>query len=66
MVAGWENPVPGKSGHVVVVVPGTEVNGWPVCMDTGSNMRTVSQGLNYSFGRDKREYVEYYVYKLNR
>jgi len=61
VVAGWINP--NGSGHVVVIVPGTEINGWPVCMDTGAGMRTTSQGLNYSFGRDKRNDVGYFRYK---
>ena len=61
VVAGWENPF--GSGHVVVIVPGTEIDGWPVCMDTGVNKRWDSNGLNYSFGKDKRNDVEYYIYK---
>jgi len=60
-VAGWYNP--DGSGHVVVIVPGTEKGGWPVDMDTGANMRSESQGLNYSFGKDKRDDVEYFRYK---
>jgi len=60
-VAGWYNP--DGSGQVVVIVPGTEENGWPVDMDTGGNKRWTSNGLNHSFGSDKRDDVEYYKYK---
>jgi len=60
VIGGWENS--SGSGHVVVIVNGS-TNGWPNCMDTGYGMRESSQGLNYSFGRDKRNNVEYFKYK---
>ena len=68
VVVGWVNPIPGKSGHVAVVVPGgpilTNAGEYvPACMDTGCEMRSKKQGLNYSFGKDKRPYVEFYYYK---
>ena len=55
-------------GHVAVVVPGgpilTNAGEYvPACMDTGCEMRSKKQGLNYSFGKDKRPYVEFYYYK---
>lgn len=66
VVAGWKNE-PGKSGHVVVIVPGTEKNGWggkvPNAMDTGQNMRTISQPLSYSFSKSKKANVKFFKYK---
>ena len=68
VVVGWVNPIPGESGHVAVVVPGgpvlTNAGEYVLaCMDTGYKMRSKKQGLNYSFGKDKRPYVEFYYYK---
>ncbi|MCR9011629.1 hypothetical protein [Gabonibacter chumensis] len=66
VVAGWKS-APGKSGHVVVVVPGSEQAGWdtrvPVCMDTGSNKKTTSQKLSASFGKSKKSGVKFFKYK---
>lgn len=67
VVAGWLNPTPGQSGHVVVIVPGTEQAGWggkvPMAMDTGRNMRSESQKLSNSFGLKKKENVVFFKYK---
>jgi len=68
-VAGWYNN--NGSGHVVVIVPGTETKGYwkntytdlPNVMDTGYNMRTESQRISLSFGKDKHQDVEFYIYK---
>lgn len=60
VVAGWKS-APGKSGHVVVIVPGLLVysgiwkDSLPVVMDTGCNMKTISQPLSHSFGKDKKD-----------
>lgn len=66
VVAGWK-AAPGKSGHVVVIVPGTEQVGWgtkvPVAMDTGANMRSESQKLSLSFGKDKKDNIKFFKYK---
>jgi hypothetical protein len=61
VVAGWKNS--SGNGHVVVIVPGSEVDGWPSGMDTGLGKRWKSRGINYSWGRDKRNDVEYFYYK---
>ena len=67
VVAGYINP--NGSGHVVVVVPGEEgySKNWggaiPNVMDTGRNMRTDSQTINYSFNKNLIPYVEFYKYK---
>lgn len=67
VVAGYINP--NGSGHVVVVVPGEEgySENWggaiPNVMDTGRNMRTDSQTINYSFNKNLIPYVEFYKYK---
>lgn len=67
VVAGYINP--NGSGHVVVVVPGEEgySKNWggaiPNVMDTGRNMRTESQTINYSFNKSLIPYVEFYKYK---
>lgn len=67
VVAGWENKIPNKSGHVVVVLPvqgrpsrywGTEM---PKVMDTGQNKRGACY-LDESFGKNKIPDVEYYYY----
>lgn len=69
VVAGWENPNPQKSGHVVVVVPGEEVNGgkWapkvPVVLEMGPRKREVKYPINGSFGKDKRANVLFFYYK---
>lgn len=67
VVAGWINPEPNGSGHVVVIVPGEMVSSrsgkMPVCMDTGNNMRSEKQSLSQSFGRDKLPNVEFYYYR---
>lgn len=68
-VAGWYNN--NGSGHVVVIVPGAETKGYwnntytdlPNAMDTGYNMRTESQRISLSFGKDKHQDVEFYIYK---
>ena len=68
VVAGWFNSS-GGHGHVVVVVPGEEGYSarWggkiPNVMDTGADMRTEKQTINYSFGKDKISGVEFYKYK---
>lgn len=69
VVAGWKNPEPGGSGHVVVVVPGETVKGskWapevPVVLDMGRNMRHVKNAISGSFGPQKRPNVKFYYYK---
>src|ERR1035437_1217911 len=68
VVAGWINPT-GDSGHVVVIVPGTDVysKSWhckvPVAMDCGGGKRSASLLLKWSFGTDKMDGVVYYMYK---
>ncbi|WP_234119140.1 hypothetical protein [Bacteroides thetaiotaomicron] len=69
VVAGYINPT--GSGHVVVIVPGTETLGnWngtrtylPNTMDTGSRMRSTSQPINRSFGKSKHNKVIFFKYK---
>jgi hypothetical protein len=61
VIAGWYNS--NGSGHVVVIVPGTAVNGWPQGMETGDDKRWESKPINNSFGRDKRDDLEYFKYK---
>ena len=65
-VAGWINTT-GKSGHVVVIVPGETQPGWgtqvPCAMDTGYKMRTSKQKLSLSFGKDKKDSIHYFIYK---
>lgn len=63
VVAGWYNSIPGASGHVAIVVPGKEENGYPVTMDTGSGKRTEKQRLSLGFGKNKLPNVEFYYYK---
>lgn len=63
VVGGWYNNIPGKSGHVVVVVPGQEERGYPIVMDTGINMRNEKQRFTQSFRTNKRPNVEFYYYK---
>ena len=69
VVAGYINPNPNKSGHVVLIVPGDEVysSTWkckvPLAMDTGEDHRWSARGLSYSFGEDKKNHITYYYYK---
>lgn len=68
VVAGWKS-APGKSGHVVVIVPGEmKYSGkWecnvPMSMDTGAKMRVVSQPLSRSFGCKIKDSVKYFRYR---
>lgn len=68
VVAGWINPSSG-SGHVVVIVPGEGVfrERWgeivPCVMDTGENMRSISQPLSQSFGISKKDAICFFKYK---
>lgn len=67
VVAGWENKIPNKSGHVVVVLPGKwqyddKLNvEMPLTMDTGEKKRGIYT-LNKSFGPNKIQNVEFYYY----
>lgn len=69
VVAGWINTKVGRSGHVVVIVPGTETysKGWecnvPCSMDTGYKMKEEKQKLNESFGKDKKDDIVFFKYK---
>ncbi len=66
VIAVWQNS--NGSGHVVIARPS---DGLLLVMDTGPGDgskagtpgKRESQSINYSFGRDKRNYVQYYVYK---
>ena len=74
VVAAWKNPS-GSSGHVALAVPGEAVSsgtwegegarsigGLPLVMDTGSNKRTESSSVNYSFGKSKQPEVVFFLY----
>lgn len=69
VVAGWINAK--GSGHVCLIVPGKEVKkNWngistyiPVTMDTGYGMRSKSQPINKSFGKNKHNEVVFFKYK---
>ena len=69
VVAGYINPNPRRSGHVVVVVPGTEIvsKKWgialPCIMDTGGSKRAVGISLGEGFGLDKKSDIKFYYYK---
>lgn len=67
VVAGYYNP--SGSGHVVVVVPGSESYSasWgccvPMTMDTGQNKRGSDYKLSESFGPRKKDKVRFYYLK---
>lgn len=69
VVAGYINPIPGRSGHVVVIVPGEEKysDSWgsnvPNTMDTGRNRREKKQWLSQSFRVSQKNDVYFYYYK---
>lgn len=69
VVAGYINPIPNKSGHVVVIVPGSMQmsSTWkcavPCTMDTGRNKRDNSTTLSQSFGPDKKGKINFYIYE---
>lgn len=69
VVAGYINPNPNRSGHVVVVVPGTETfsKKWgmtlPCIMDTGAYKRACGIPLSTGFGPDKKSDIKFYYYK---
>ncbi len=68
VIAGTVNPIPGGSGHVVLLVPGTEVNSgsWgglvPVAMDTGPNKKWASQGINHSWNPGSKDDVRFFLF----
>lgn len=68
IVAGWKNPT-GRSGHVVVIVPGKETYSpsWrqnvPRIMDTGPNRRSSDLPLSAGFANDKKNEVLFFKYK---
>lgn len=72
VVAGWENKIPNKSGHVVVVLPGEgkPSKRWgaemPKVMDTGQDKRGTHYFLDNSFGPDKIPNIEFYYYTNER
>ena len=69
VVAGWK--ATSGSGHVVVIVPGITNKGYwnghytdiPKAMDIGANMKTSSQDLNFSFGKNKQKDVIFFKYR---
>lgn len=69
VVAGYIHPDPKESGHVVMIVPGTEKYSpnWgcrvPMTMDTGYRKRWDNMFLSDSFGPEKKKYIKYYFYK---
>lgn len=69
VVAGWVNPNPNESGHVVVIVPGqakihkSSNQPMPRTMDTGGNKRGTHYYLYDSFGKSKLPHVVFYYYK---
>lgn len=69
VVVGWKNPNAGSSGHVAVVVPGTEIrsSSWggtvPVILEMGKGRRYPKKGLNYGFHHDKKPQIEIFYYK---
>ena len=70
VVAGYINPTPKESGHVVVIMPGTASysSNWgckvPMTMDTGTGNRWWSgKTLSWSFGPEKKEHITYHYYK---
>lgn len=69
VVAGWINPT-GRSGHVVVILPGEAKpskrfnKDMPRTMDTGENKRKYQNHyLDNSFGPSKLPHVVFYYYK---
>lgn len=68
VVAGWKNPT-GRSGHVVVIVPGKETYSpsWgqnvPRIMDTGPNRRSTDLPLSAGFAKGKKNEVLFFKYK---
>jgi hypothetical protein len=68
VIAAWENPTAGESGHVVLVVPGNEIqcDKWkckvPMCMETGANHREACIKLSKNLGKNKKEAVKYFKY----
>ncbi len=69
VVAGWQNPNPNSSGHVMVVVPGSMVydRRWdcmvPMVMDTGSSTRSSCQPLSGNMGSSKKNSTYFFKYK---
>jgi hypothetical protein len=56
------------TGHLVMIVPGTEVSSgsWegnvPVAMDTGPNKKWSSKGINYSWSSSSKDDVQFFKY----
>ena len=75
VVAVWKNPT-GRSGHVACIIPGEEIysDTWgckvPITMDTGGmsrwpSSRDLGKTLARSFGKNKKDFVKYYIYEKN-
>lgn len=70
VVAGWQNSVPSKSGHVATIVPGQETmrlwnNEWqsiPNMAEAGYNNRSYSLPLTGGFGKNKHSTTKFYKY----
>lgn len=68
VVAAWKNPVPNKSGHVCIVMPGQCVGSgkWQVPVDKPTvpkvanvgrpSLCRLDRGANYAFGMDQPKY----------
>lgn len=68
IIIGGTTAPSGTSGHVVLIVPGTEVQSgkWggkvPVAMDTGPSKKWAKKGINYSWGSGSKDSVEFFEY----
>lgn len=70
IIASWQNGIPGESGHVSVIMRGNDMLysrnygcDVPYTLDTGPGRRTDNCGLNYGFGANKWNDMEFFYYK---
>ena len=70
IIASWQNAIPGESGHVSVILPGTSMHESgtydcyvPYTLDTGPYRRSEKTALSMGYGVDKWNDMEFFYYK---
>ena len=62
VIIGKQRSAGENQSHVVMGMPGEPDNGWPIVMDTGANKRSTEKGINWSWGKNNRNNIKYYLY----
>ena len=62
VIIGKQRSAGENQSHVVMGMPGEPDNGWPIVMDTGANKRSTEKGINWSWRKNNRNNIKYYLY----